>query len=108
MEIFEKIKLPDQSLIAHVNGNYDEQDNWFNKGGYLLALHLKLACLKILKKPLSDFHRIFDFGVGCNRIFGRIPTIQNQISEVIFPRIVSIIVRIIFAVNTSHANILHL
>jgi len=79
MEIFEKIKLPDQSLIAHVNGNYDEQDNWFNKGGYLLALHLKLACQKILKKPLSDFHRIFDFGVGCNRIFGRIPTIQNQL-----------------------------
>ena len=79
IEIFKKIKLPDQSLIAHVNGNYDEQDNWFNKGGYLLALHLKLACQKILKKPLSDFYRIFDFGVGCNRIFGRKPTIQNQL-----------------------------
>jgi len=48
MEILEKIKLPDQSLVAHVNGNYVEQDNWFNKVGYLLALHLKLACQKIL------------------------------------------------------------
>lgn len=79
MEILEKIKLPDQSLVAHVNGNYDEQDNWFNKGGYLLALHLKLACQKILKKPLLNFNRIFDFGVGCNRVFGRIPSIQNKL-----------------------------
>lgn len=61
MEIFEKIKLPDQSLIAHVNGNYDEQDNWFNKGGYLLALHLKLACEKNLKKAFIRFSSNFGF-----------------------------------------------
>ena len=82
MDIIEKLKLSDQNLIAHVNGAFDKNDEWYNRGGYILAIHLTLACKKFLNESITNFGKILDFGIGCNRVLGRLPSIHNSLEGV--------------------------
>lgn len=82
MEIIDTIELPPQNLIAHVNGGYDPNDGWYNLGGYTLALNLCLAIEKYCNKKIQSYNNILDFGVGCNRVLGRIPSIHSSLTGI--------------------------